>query len=269
VTPPADETVQEVPQQSWQRYRWTLVIVVLLYLVAANVWTQVTADQATEDLGASEEQVDTQQEQVIDPVADACARDTEVRRRLGDLCVKAVEVAQEPARGDTGAKGDPGRGITGTAIVDGRLQVSYTDGVTEDKGPVVGTNGGQGRGVVGSSITSAGRLMLTYTDATTEDAGLVVGPVGGAGEDGAPGRSVSSVTVSPDYHLIVSYDDGTTADAGPLPPGPRGEPGRGVASVAFDFDTCEATVSYTDGTSEQAPMTGCEPTPPLEILPGG
>jgi hypothetical protein len=247
-----------------------------VYLLYGHVLAQFDANRATEDLGATRERVDAQQEQVIDPLDEACARDAEVRRRLGDLCGRAKSVAQEPQRGETGATGDAGRGITGTAIVDGHLHVSYTDGVTEDKGVVVGPAGGKGRGVVGSSITPTGRLVLSYTDGTTEDVGVVVGPSGATGSDGPAGRSVASVTVSSEFHLIVSYDDGTTEDAGPLPPGPKGETGRGIASVAFDMESCTATVSYDDGTTEQAPMTGCEskeePPPtsdPLLPTPGG
>lgn len=261
----------DMSRRTWvRRVGIALLVLAVGYLFYAQVSTQVTANQASEDLGASRERIDTQQEQVIDPLDAVCARDAEVRRRLGDLCDKAKEVAQAPERGE---KGDAGRGITGTAIIDGRLRVSYTDGVTEDKGLVVGDQGAPGRGVVSSTI-AAGRLMLSYSDGTTEDAGTVVGPQGVAGADGANGRGVVSVTVSPDYHLIVAYDDGTTADAGQLPPGPpgpQGETGRGIASVAFDLDSCQATVTYTDGTTEQAPMTGCESNPagPPGLLPGG
>lgn len=264
--------VAKVQSPLTKRVGTLLIVVAIGYLFYAQVSSKVDANQASEDLGASRERIDTQQEQVIDPLDAVCARDAEVRRRLGDLCDKAKEVAQAPERGE---KGDAGRGITGTAIVDGHLRVSYTDGVTEDKGAVVGAQGVAGRGVVGSTITTAGHLVLSYSDGTTEDAGTVVGPQGAAGENGENGRSVVSVTVSPDFHLTVAYDDGTTADAGQLPPGPRGEAGRGIASVAFDMDTCRAVVTYTDGTSEQAPMTGCEPNDPppdpdpLLPLPGG
>lgn len=267
-----------------QRLGRPLFVVILLYLLVSNILTQVTADEATDDKVAAQEQARS----LADEIAEACAKGGQAAAELGPVtCNEASDVKDEPVaappdpeKGDTG---DPGRGITGTAIVDGRLHVSYTDGVTEDKGVVVGAAGGKGRGVVRASINPAGRLVLSYTDGTTEDAGLVVGPSGtdgAAGADGAPGRSVVSVTVSSEFHLIVSYDDDTTADAGPLPPGPKGEPGRGITGVAFDMETCTATVSYDDGTSEQAPMTGCEPDeqepdpepdpdpPPGGLLPG-
>ena len=250
----------------------TVLVVAVGYVFYSTVSTQLEANEATD--AAVEAQQDAKS--VADPLDELCRTDAEIRRRLGDLCVKAAEVKDQPAPPPP-RDGADGRGITATTIADGRLLITYTDGVVEDKGPVVGDNGKDGRGVAGSTITAAGRLVLTYSDGTTEDVGAVVGPEGKAGRDGEngkDGRGVVSVTVSPDSHLIVAYDDGTTADAGQLPSGAQG---RGIESVAFDFDTCQATVTYTDGTSEPAPMTGCEPErdpsdpadPPGGLLPGG
>lgn len=243
-----------------------LLVAVLLYLLASNVWTQINVDEATVGKAAAERTARSLAEQITE----ACEKGGEAAAELGPVTCNKAEKVQTSTVGE---KGDAGRGITGTAIVDGHLHVSYTDGITEDKGVVVGAAGGKGRGVVSSSITPAGRLVLSYTDGVTEDVGLVVGPSGtkgDGGDDGPAGRGVASVMVNSEFHLIVSYDDGSDVDAGPLPPGPKGEPGRGITGVAFDMESCTATVSYDDGTSEQAPMTGCQPEnsgPPL--LPGG
>jgi hypothetical protein len=254
--------------------------VVLLYLLASNVWTQVQADDAAvtaEQATGDKERAQRRAKSLAEQVAEACAKGGEAAAELGPAaCAEANNVRAQPAPRD----GEDGRGITGTQIADGHLLITYTDGVVEDKGLVVGKTGPvgeKGRGVAGSTIAASGRLVLTYSDGTTEDVGVVVGPEGRAGRDGGKGRGVASVTVSPDSHLIVSYDDGTTADAGLLPPGPKGDPGRGIESVAFDFDTCQATITYTDGSSEPAPMTGCETEsdpsdpadPPGGLLPGG
>lgn len=259
------------------------VVVAVSYLLYAQVQAQVNTNTAVEEKKVAEgdaEDARQDAESVADPLDAVCRNDEEVRRRLGDLCDRAAEVKDQPAPAQGARDGVDGRGITGTVIADGRLLITYTDGVVEDKGPVVGGDGKPGRGVSGSAITAAGRLVLSYSDGTTEDVGVVVGPEGKAGRDGengVDGRGVLSVTVSPDFRLIVTYDDGTTADAGQLPSGPKGDPGRGIESVAFDFDTCQATVTYSDGTSEPAPMTGCEPEPdpsdpadpPGGLLPGG
>lgn len=255
-------------RRGWlQRVGRPLLAVALLYLLVSNIWTQVNVDEATGDKVAAEQTARSLAEQI----AEACAKGGQAAAELGPVTCNEAKAVQKSTPGE---KGDAGRGITGTAIVDGHLHVSYTDGVTEDKGVVAGASGGKGRGVAGSAITPAGRLVLSYTDGTTEDAGLVVGPSGTSGtdgEDGADGRGVEAVTVSPEFHLIVSYDDGSDVDAGPLPPGPKGEPGRGITSVAFDMESCTATVSYDDGTSEQAPMTGCQPDNHSDqpLLPGG
>jgi hypothetical protein len=163
-------------------------------------------------------------------------------RKLGGV---PVVQPPNPERGPQGDRGPAGRGIAGTAIVDGRLLIAYDDGTSRDVGPVVGqpgANGPAGRGVAGTAIV-AGRLVLSYSDGTTEDVGQVVGT---DGDDGAPGRGVTSVAAV-DGRLIVTYSDGTTQDAGPLPAGP---PGRGVQRA--EVVDCRWRVTYTDGTTEDA-----------------
>lgn len=131
--------------------------------------------------------------------------------------------------GPQGPAGANGRGITGTAISGGHLYLTYSDGVTEDKGQVVGAagaKGADGRGITGANATS-GHLVLSYSDGTDSDAGAVVGPqgaVGATGPAGADGRGIKSVSTA-GGQLTVTYTDGTTADAGPLPAGPPGPTG--------------------------------------------
>jgi len=237
-----------------------VVIVVLAvavgYLMVSNVTTQRDANVATSEKVQAEDdaaEAEQQAKELGDPLAALCAQDAEVRKRIGSLCDKAAAVKAEPAP-EAGRNGEDGRGIATTNIANGRLLITYTDGRVEDKGPIVGAVGaaGQdGRGIVGSTINQDGSLVLSYSDGTTQTVGRVVGS---DGVNGADGRGVASVSVSADYRLTITYTDGITEDAGPLPAGP---PGRGIASVAFDFDSCTATVTYTDGATEQAPMTGC------------
>lgn len=254
-----------------------LVVLVLAvgYSVYGQVSTQFEANQANEQKEVAEDEADAAQQDakaVADPLYELCQRDAEVRRRVGTLCDTAAAVKDQPAPAN-GRDGADGRGIAGTAIVEGRLLITYTDGVVEDKGPITtagapGAPGKDGRSIIGTTIQD-GALVLSYSDGTSETAGRVVGA------DGVDGRGISSVTVSADYRLIVTYTDGDTADVGPLP---AGRDGRGIASIALDLDTCTATVTYTDGVTETKPMTGCptddpEPTDPNPApsipLPGG
>jgi hypothetical protein len=248
------------------------VIVLLSIAVAYLLFSQILAQRDANV--ATQQATDAQQDakSVADPLYDLCQRDAEVRQRVGGLCDKAAEVKEQPApaaaTGKDGLDGRDGRGITSTAIADGRLLITYTDGVVEDKGPITteGPPGRDGRAIVGTTIQD-GALVLTYSDGTSETVGQVVGA------DGKDGRGITAVSVSGDYRLLVTYTDGNTTDVGPLP---SGRDGRGVASVAFDLDSCTATVTYTDGATENAPMTGCphedDPpsnNPPLLPIPGG
>lgn len=267
-----DDTVSRRGMSRTGRIVIVVLSIAVTYLLVSQVATQRDANVATEQADAAQQDAKS----VADPLVEVCRRDEEIRRRLGDLCDTAAEVkdqAAQPADGRNGKDGDPGRGITGTTIDQaGRLLITYTDGVVEDKGPVVGEGGPAGpagRSIVGTTIED-GALVLSYSDGTAETAGQVVGA------EGPAGRGISSVTVSADFRLLVTYTDGETVDVGPLPAGPAG---RGISSVAFNMATCTATVAYTDGTSESAPMTGCEPdettppdtgtTTPLLPIPGG
>lgn len=245
-----------------------VLVLAVAYVVYGQVSTQLEANQATEQ--KQEAQQDAKS--VADPLDEVCKQYPDIRARIADLCHTAAEVKDQaqPADGRDGANGADGRGIAGTAIVNGRLMITYTDGVVEDKGPVVGQGqpGTDGRAIVSTTIQD-GALVLSYSDGTAETAGQVVGA---DGTDGRDGRGISSVAVSADFRLLVTYTDGETVDVGPLPAGP---PGRGIASIAFDLDTCTATVTYTDGTTEEKPMTGCpadsppSSDSPLIPLPGG
>ncbi len=164
-------------------------------------------------------------------------------QKLGGVPV--VQPPQPQQQSVQGERGPAGRGIAGTALVDGRLLIAFDDGTSRDVGPVVGqpgAAGAPGRGVVGTAIVG-GRLVVSYSDSTTEDVGQVVGT---DGDDGAPGRGVTSVEAV-DGRLVVTFTDGTRQDAGPLPAGP---PGRGVQRA--EVVDCRWKVTYTDGTTEDA-----------------
>jgi hypothetical protein len=147
-------------------------------------------------------------------------------RKLGGTPVVSPPPGPTGAAGPAGPTGTAGRGITGSSISGGHLYLTYSDGVTEDKGQVVGAKGTDGRGISGVNATS-GHLVLSYSDGSTSDAGQVVGPqgaVGATGAAGTAGRGVKAVATT-GGELVITYDDGSTADAGPLPAGPPGPAG--------------------------------------------
>lgn len=126
--------------------------------------------------------------------------------------------------GRVGEDGEDGRSITGTAIVDGQLVLSYSDGTSETAGRVVGENGRDGRGIAATAIRD-GRLVVTYTDGETVD----VGPL-------PAGRGVASVAFDMAACVAtVTYTDGVV-DQSPMTgcepaqptsaptPGPSSEP---------------------------------------------
>ncbi|MGO1049774.1 hypothetical protein [Crossiella sp. CA198] len=152
----------------------------------------------------------------------------------------------------------PARGIAGTTVTnDGRLLVAYSDGVTEDKGRILGKDGKDGvspPGITGAELLD-GVLVLRWSDGRAEILGRVIGPTG------ATGRGLRSVTVA-EGRLVVTYDDGTTQDAGALPPGPPGPPGpagRGITRT--EVRECRWYVTYSTGETEDAGPACATATP--------
>lgn len=190
--------------------------------------------------------------------------------------LKAAVVAAAPsaipgaqgAQGKQGEQGSSGRGIASTAIANGHFQVTYTDGVTEDKGVITGAQGATGRGIT-SSIVNNGHLVLVYSDGKSEDVGQVVGKDGQNGQDGkdgvpgkdgAPGRGITSVTTDAG-HLIITFTDGTTADLGPLPQGPQGNDGKPPLSwVVHNPDGSTTDCQRTSSFDFQNPTYDCTRT---------
>ena len=184
-----------------------------------------------------------------------------------ELCVMAREIAANPKEaiaatevtngtngkdGKNGKDGQTGRGVESFNISSaGNLEVTYTDGVMQIIGKVVGKDGSaglngingldgkdgsDGRGILSTSI-DAGSLIVRYTDGTQENLGIVVGPAGqnGAngtnGIDGAPGATGAAG---------ANGQDGQQ--------GPPGEPGISVINVEVGSDGT-VVVYYSNNTS--------------------
>lgn len=241
-------------QRPWRSVTLVLVLAVC-FVVVQQVISRYEANVAT----------DTARE-LAAPVDRLCRDDPSVAREIGESsCDVAADVRRESTvvaaprdgtngrDGMNGADGPAGRGVAGTAVADGRLLVTYTDGQHVDLGPVVGATGptgAVGRGVVGATVDEAGQLIVTYTDGTSSAVGRVVGVRGDVG------RGVARVEAR-DGRLVVFYDDDpdVAVDVGVLPTA------RGIVSLDLDLDRCVVTVRYTDETVEERPVGGCEPRP--------
>lgn len=189
----------------------------------------------------------------------------ELARQLKAAAVAAAPAPQQGAQGvsgQNGRNGENGRGIASTAQVDGHFKITYTDGVTEDKGVIKGETGAAGRGITGSTI-AGGHLTLIYSDGTTEDVGQVVGKDGVNGADGKNGRGVANIAQA-NGDLMVTYTDGTTQDVGPLPKGSDGQPP--LSWVEHFADGSTMNCARLHDFDPQAPQYTCDqsaaPPPP-------
>lgn len=244
LSPPAAPTERDVP-------RWLTPLIVLLgagAIVAGLILTRTQQDTAVERDAARVEAGETRIEFVdfATQVRRACdSGDLE-----GQLCVAARQALTQPL--ESVDPPEDGRGIVNTSLVGDNLVILYSDGTTEEVGPVVGAAGARGPagvGVVTFAITD-GRLLVLYSDGRTQDVGQVVGSAGRDGEDGTDGTNGRGITDTEiiDGRLIIFYDDGTTEDAGPLPQTPA------IQSV---------TREYADGTVERCTRSGGTDTDPV------
>lgn len=241
-----------------------------IYAVPATRVQAVT--QERDDVTVQRDNVGKAANTSADNTLTLCLRGDDAARKLeqAGLCelarqLKAAAVAAAPApqQGARGAAGPNGRGIAATSIVNGHFQVTYSDGVTEDKGVIKGETGPAGRGITGSAIAD-GHLRLTYSDGTAEDAGQVVGKDGvngrdgGTGAEGPAGRGVAS-TAQVNGDLVVTYTDGAKEDVGPLPKGSNGQPP--VSWVEHYADGSTMNCGRSQNFDEQAPTYDCTQTP--------
>jgi hypothetical protein len=265
-------------QDAWHSFLSRLALAgVMVAIVAALVAIPTgKVDAVTQDRNAVASQRDNVG-QVANVSADStlalCLRGDDAAKKLAQsgLCelarqLKAAAAAASapPKQGAQGVAGQNGRGIAATSIVNGHFQVTYSDGVTEDKGVIKGETGAPGRGITGTSIAN-GHLALVYSDGATEDVGQVVGKDGlpgvdgKKGDEGKPGRGIAGITQE-NGDLVVTYTDGSTEDVGPLPKGRDGQPPLSWVEHSADGSTksCERAQNF----DPQAPRYECFETPP-------
>lgn len=230
-----------------------VLIVVIAALVAWQAWSTIRAQWAETD-AQDQTMVVEQQRDATAAQAASLAEQIKMECGAGDLtgpiCQHAEQVAAEPIPGPVGPAG---RGVSGLAVNAGHLIVTYTDGGTEDVGPVIGADGADGapgRGIADVGI-AAGRLVVAFSDGGTQDLGPVVGADGRDGLDGRAGqdgRGIASIDQVAG-RLVITYTDGATEDAGPLPAGSAGAQGAqgvGVQNVRFDDTRCELVFELFD-----------------------
>lgn len=238
--------------QLWQFVLATVVLAAVGVLAAMLFTSRAQSAQERSELRSELAAVSRQAERVADPLAELCRTDPDAAQQTGsEACQLATSIGKrgpQGPQGERGPAGEDGRGIASTAIEDGRLVVTYTDGTSRDVGRVVGQQGPQGeqgsagRGITGTSIAD-GALTVSYSDGSTETLGQVVG---------ADGRGIDSVSAE-DGQLVITYTDGTETTAGPLPqgpPGPTGERGpRGPAGPTCPDGYERRDVLYASGQS--------------------
>lgn len=273
----------------------TAAAAAVLFLVGSVLWAQFGQQQAVDQTGVVEQQRDavTEERDAAEGQAQSLAEQIRAACSAGDLggpvCEQAAAVAETPvpqvppAAGQTGAAGADGRGVRDMTInATGHLVVTYTDGASEDVGPVVGADGADGadgaagRGIAGVGITS-GRLVITFSDGSTQDLGPVIGADGRSGVDGTngqDGRGIASIEQR-DGRLVITYTDGTTQDAGALPAGPEGPQGDQGPAWECPTGSTQRIVQFDDGVSgygcvldEQPPETTEPPVTSTTQVPG-
>lgn len=175
------------------------------------------------------------------PSTDVCEISREILANPEQTVIpKDGKDGEDGEDGTNGRDGADGRGVTSFDQSSGELIVTYSDGQTQNVGPVVGKDGAQGiQGLTGRGILSTalqnGNLIVNYTDGTSETLGYIVGP---AGEAGAPGADGAPGTNGVDGQPGRDGVDGA--------PGTNGVDGISVTGVVLD-STNTVYVSYSDG----------------------
>lgn len=257
---PAEPEPLAVLRQEDRRKTRRLRMVAAVGVVAAIVSAAYLFGQRNraDDATATAQQATAEKVDFAEQIRNEC----NAGRLTGPICPAAAAAAATPTPTPTPKDG---RGIVSTAISDGHLLVTYTDGVVDDVGQV---QGAPGRGIASTTITD-GRLIVTFDGGAVRDLGQVVGPDGADGDDGTdgePGRSIATVGQD-DGRLIITYDDGTTTDAGPLPQGPKGDTGQPPAGwTVAEVDGSTTTCSRADPFDPASPHYRCTNDAPE---PGG
>jgi hypothetical protein len=244
-----------------------LLIVVLLYLVGSNIWTQVQADDAQVTAEqATEEKEDAQQaaKAAVNPVDQLCAEGgviaAELQRR--GACEKAREVLEEPVPPPS----DPGpsREDIAAAVAD-YLRVNPPPA---GRPPTVGEVTSAVAAFLRANPPQPGRAP-TPTEIATAVADYLRTNPPPPGSDGADGEDAPPPTAEQIAAAVNDYLRANPPPAGPSgPPGPVCPDGYGlrpVVAVAPDGGTYTDALQCVRPESLQPP----DPDPPLGgLLPG-
>ncbi|MEV6226835.1 hypothetical protein AB0L88_02940 [Saccharopolyspora shandongensis] len=193
-----------------------VAVVLLAYLVGAQVLTQVRAnEQADQRDQAQQQAAESAQDAraVADPLAELCRTDPTVAARVGDACKVAAEVRQEPAP---------------PAVSRAEIAAAVADYLRRNPPPA-------GRSATLDQITTAVAEYLTTTppqpgrppsaaEISAAVAAYITGnppPAGRDGADGEPGRPPTAEEIDA---AVARYFAENLPPSGP--PGPQGEQGE-------------------------------------------
>lgn len=231
-----------------------LFVVILLYLLASNIWTQLAADEATEEKEAVQEQA----KDAVNPVDQLCAEGGEVAAELErrGACEAAREVLDSPPpeRAD-----GPSREDIAAAVA----EYLRSNPPPAGRPPTVGEITSVVATYLRANPPQPGKAP-TPTEIATAVADYLQTNPPAAGADGADGDDAPPPTAEQIAAAVNAYLEAHPPPAGP--PGPICPDGydlREVVAVAPDGGT------YTDALACVRPESfEPAPNPPL-ILPGG
>jgi len=179
-------------------------------------------------------------------------------------------------------EGKEGRSMTRAEVDAGDLLLTYSDGVVERVGRVIGAEGERGgrgqRGAPGRSVTAAtvrddGQLVLFFDNEEELSVGTVIGPTGENGVNGADGidgkDGVSAAEIQAvefdekthDLSFILSNEERKTLSLSALRgldgragrPGEKGDPGVSVQGVTLEGSLL--SFHFSDGFSNQVTLS--------------
>lgn len=242
---------------------YMVAVVGVFYLVGQSMYSQFKADTA------DQEKISAQQnaKDIADPVAALCAKDPEVRQRLGAACEKAVQVQQSTPGRDGVGIADVQTGMCAVTIV-------LDDARRYTLGDLCGK---PGRGI-SKAAQDGCYVTVTFTDNSTP---VRLGPF--CGRDGADGQSPPCLSEPDQCHGPQGETGETGAKGDPGTPGPQGDkgdkgdqgdpgrPGEPGPTCPDGYEPRSAVITAPDGTTYDGiacvrPDSGQPPRNPSSTL---
>ena len=172
-----------------------------------------------------------------------------------------VDAAIEKAIALGEFRGEPGRGIKHIEVVDGHLEIYYTDSQgPEDIDIIELPKGMDGRGIQSIEVHADNTMEIYYTDGTFE-----VFQFPGKGDKGDTGRGISSVESPGDGTLEFHYTDGEI-DVIEFPAGSGVTSWNDLTDKPFGYD--KILLGEIEVTNKESDGWGCRLEDFPELLDG-